>query len=651
MELRCYPGKTPHRSGRVNAANLSVQYAMLAGYLPFDDDPANPEGDNINLLYKYIVSTPLTFPEYVTPHARDLLRRILVPNPRKRADLFEVARHSWLSDYAHVVEFITSSTTLPADVQKTGTSPEEFTDTPMVRSSSVREAHKHKAHSPTSVGGLSKAHGKIDGEAEPAQRTPKDAKRRTVQVEYVAPTTTTQRGADGEACQSTNRSGSRGKGDGQQTTSKDKPLPRDPPVPRDAAARPSSSRRPQSSQRNAAPPRGPREQRPITENFYMPTSTSTNRPPTGGSMSSAASMGLQSMGHYGRLAPPAVADTNAEGRIAQPSDENEMQGRPSVSVPPKFANMSGMNEGQAPPPGRGHKRSSTLGEIGSKLLGRNGSVFGRSKKHPEQQADKSRKYPPVSMSQAMVSGEELGPRQSMESRASRRSFSLGLGKKRSGSMTGSQGSGEKTDRRRFSLLPASFSLKSVGLGKEPGTPPSDFGSQGNFPMQDPPRGFTAPGDARGSSPIFDPVYNNRAQGPTSHPARHQRYASAQLDNRRPNAIPPHLQSGGPQYNNAGGSDSSLDMRRPPTEPQMSSSSRQPPSHYPYGYSDSHGNLAQPRRNDSPRNNSRALQKGARKFTDAYEQDDRGGHEGSSGAAKRVMDFFRRRGKARGGEDR
>lgn len=91
---------------------------MLAGYLPFDDDPANPEGDNINLLYKYIVSTPLTFPEYVTPHARDLLKRILVPDPRKRADLFEVARHSWLSDYAHVVSFITSSTTTSTDIQK-----------------------------------------------------------------------------------------------------------------------------------------------------------------------------------------------------------------------------------------------------------------------------------------------------------------------------------------------------------------------------------------------------------------------------------------------------------------------------------------------------------------------------------------------------
>jgi protein-serine/threonine kinase len=92
---------------------------MLAGYLPFDDDPANPEGDNINLLYKYIVTTPLTFPEYVTPHARDLLRRILVPDPRKRADLFEVARHSWLSEFSHIVSHITSTTTNVAEIATT----------------------------------------------------------------------------------------------------------------------------------------------------------------------------------------------------------------------------------------------------------------------------------------------------------------------------------------------------------------------------------------------------------------------------------------------------------------------------------------------------------------------------------------------------
>src|SRR5271169_2104377 len=124
---------------------------MLAGYLPFDDDPANPEGDNINLLYKYIVSTPLTFPEYVTPHARDLLRRILVPDPRKRADLFEVARHSWLSDYAHVVSFITSTTTTPGDIGGAAIDGEDQPDAPLLaRSASVREPSKAK--SPTVVG-------------------------------------------------------------------------------------------------------------------------------------------------------------------------------------------------------------------------------------------------------------------------------------------------------------------------------------------------------------------------------------------------------------------------------------------------------------------------------------------------------------------
>ncbi|KIM26636.1 hypothetical protein M408DRAFT_72606, partial [Serendipita vermifera MAFF 305830] len=43
-----------------------ILYAMLAGYLPFDDDPENPEGDNIQQLYRYILNTPLTFPDHVS---------------------------------------------------------------------------------------------------------------------------------------------------------------------------------------------------------------------------------------------------------------------------------------------------------------------------------------------------------------------------------------------------------------------------------------------------------------------------------------------------------------------------------------------------------------------------------------------------------
>lgn len=77
-----------------------ILYAMLSGYLPFDDDPANPDGDNINLLYRYIVNTPLTFPDYISPDARSLLSMMLVPDPERRCTLADVMAHRWLAPYA-----------------------------------------------------------------------------------------------------------------------------------------------------------------------------------------------------------------------------------------------------------------------------------------------------------------------------------------------------------------------------------------------------------------------------------------------------------------------------------------------------------------------------------------------------------------------
>ena len=85
----------------------------------------------------------------------------------------------------------------------------------------------------------------------------------------------------------------------------------------------------------------------------------------------------------------------------------------------------------------------------------------------------------------------------------------------------------------------------------------------------------------------------------------------------------------------------MEMRRPPTEPQ--------PGSYRHGFADSEGDDG--RRLGTSRGNRGVLQKNHKRFTDAYDQSDYRGHEGSSGAAKRVMDFFRRRGKARGGDDR
>ncbi|KAL0084911.1 kinase-like domain-containing protein [Phycomyces blakesleeanus] len=82
-----------------------ILYAMLCGYLPFDDDPANPKGNNINLLYRYILSTQLAFPIHVGPEAQDLLQKMLVPDPVKRSSLQSIINHPWLTSYRHLFNF------------------------------------------------------------------------------------------------------------------------------------------------------------------------------------------------------------------------------------------------------------------------------------------------------------------------------------------------------------------------------------------------------------------------------------------------------------------------------------------------------------------------------------------------------------------
>lgn len=642
---------------------------MLAGYLPFDDDPANPEGDNINLLYKYIVNTPLTFPEYVTPHARDLLRRILVPNPRKRADLFEVARHSWLSEYAHVVEFITSSTTTPGEIQNTTVPTEE--ETPMVaRSASVREASNRKTTSTApAIGGLTSKQGTVDPEAEAAAyaKQQRDNKRRTVQVEYVAPNTQTQRGEPATApAPSSSKSKARSGSQGPVEVQPDKALPRDPPN-RDAYA-PISSRRPPSAHLNHVTGQNKPTSRPSHEAVHADGNYMTSaggsggggggRPTTGGSSSS---MGLGSgRATYAQPSAPMVADANVHGRIQQPvgrsnsnyeapghaqTQSQDFGGRSSVNS--RYSkNTTGYPGETDSTDSKGHRRSNTIGEIGGKIFGRSGSLFGgRSRKSTQGGVDKPKKYPPVSMTQAIADDGSGVGRPSMDSKRSRRSFSLGLGKKRSGSMTGSQTSLDKQNRRFSSLLPGSFSLKAIGLGKEYNQAHPD--SQSNLPMQEPPRadeyGRYMEQPQAPSSSDLDGMYaqlqdnqqsvpgaaNNRSQQQYQ-----QRYSSDPYQQRRQNAVPSHMMQQGAVLNSASES-SREDVQRPTNQ-----------SAYSLDPSES-GRRTQGRRG--------ILQKNKR-FVDAYDTDEysqtqRHDHGGSSGAARRVMDFFRRRGKARGGDER
>ena len=68
-----------------------ILFAMLFGYLPFDDK------DN-NILFRKILECNLTFPKdiNVSSEAKDLISKILIPNPHNRIQLEEILKHPFL---------------------------------------------------------------------------------------------------------------------------------------------------------------------------------------------------------------------------------------------------------------------------------------------------------------------------------------------------------------------------------------------------------------------------------------------------------------------------------------------------------------------------------------------------------------------------
>ena len=65
-----------------------ILYAMLCGYLPFEDK------DN-DLLFEKILECKLVFPKYITKTSRDLIEKILVTDPDIRIGLQEIKNHSF----------------------------------------------------------------------------------------------------------------------------------------------------------------------------------------------------------------------------------------------------------------------------------------------------------------------------------------------------------------------------------------------------------------------------------------------------------------------------------------------------------------------------------------------------------------------------
>ncbi|KAI9487375.1 MAG: kinase-like domain-containing protein [Benjaminiella poitrasii] len=76
-----------------------ILYAMLCGYLPFDDDNNNPNGENIGRLYRYIIANKPKYPNYISLQAKDIIGKMLSPNPKERCNIETVMNHLWLRRY------------------------------------------------------------------------------------------------------------------------------------------------------------------------------------------------------------------------------------------------------------------------------------------------------------------------------------------------------------------------------------------------------------------------------------------------------------------------------------------------------------------------------------------------------------------------
>lgn len=67
-------------------------FAMLCGYLPFDEESKS-------LLYKKILACDYSIPSHVSPEACDLVRRILVRDPNVRLNIDQIKEHPWFKKF------------------------------------------------------------------------------------------------------------------------------------------------------------------------------------------------------------------------------------------------------------------------------------------------------------------------------------------------------------------------------------------------------------------------------------------------------------------------------------------------------------------------------------------------------------------------
>lgn len=75
-----------------------ILYAMVCGYLPFEDPKTN-------LLYKKILNADYTIPDFVSQECADLIRKILNTDPNQRYTMAEIKEHPWMKQIKNVKDY------------------------------------------------------------------------------------------------------------------------------------------------------------------------------------------------------------------------------------------------------------------------------------------------------------------------------------------------------------------------------------------------------------------------------------------------------------------------------------------------------------------------------------------------------------------
>ena len=90
----CYASPEMVSGNKYNGFNIDIWaigiilFAMLCGYLPFEDD------DN-DILFQKILECKLHYPSHLSPLAKDIMKKILVTNPEKRIKIPQIKKHKF----------------------------------------------------------------------------------------------------------------------------------------------------------------------------------------------------------------------------------------------------------------------------------------------------------------------------------------------------------------------------------------------------------------------------------------------------------------------------------------------------------------------------------------------------------------------------